>query len=108
MEKAILIKNAVCNGSGSDRFKTVSGLTKNVLEQVEKIAGKQNIKNTLKMNGKEFVFMDDTFGNDNVVLLAHSHTSYQGQNYKQIVKIGSEYQTHRQINDADFEIIATI
>lgn len=108
MKKAILIENAKCNGSGSNRWKTVSGITKNVIKQIEQIAGKQNYKTSV-VAGDAYKIFEDTFGNDNVCLLAYSNTNYQNQKYKLIINIRNGYnKTHRQINDSDYEIIATI
>jgi len=103
MKKAILITDAICNGSGSDRFKTVSGITREVLKKVADLAGEQN---SAKIYDR--VVLSDTFGPDKIELLANSNTNYQGQKYKRVINIGKRYTTHRQINDADYEIIATI
>jgi hypothetical protein len=109
MKKSILMKNAICHGSGRDRFKRVTGITKLAIEQVEKIVGERNTE-TVKnyYDGGNHKINLDTFGDDNVVLLAYSHTNYKNQHYKQIVRIGTKYQTHRQINDDDFEVIAIV
>lgn len=79
MEKAILVSSAKCIGSGSDRFKSISGLTKDVLAQIP----------------------------DGVTILVPSNTNYLGQKYKKAVKWAKGW-NHRQINDSDYEIIKII
>lgn len=79
MEKAILVSSAKCIGSGSDRFKSISGLTKDVLAQIP----------------------------EGMTVLVPSNTQYKNQKYKKAVKWAKGW-NHRQINDADYEIIKTI
>jgi hypothetical protein len=83
MKKAILVENAVCVGSGKDWWKRINGLTKAVIEKCNSI--------------------DDTAS-----ILVPSHTNYNGQKYKLALFSGSYGYTHRQINDRDYDIIATI
>lgn len=80
--KAILVSSAVCKGSGSDKFKRITGLTKAILSQVKGIDAE-------------------------AVILVPSNTQYQGQMYK-LAKAFRGGFNHRQINDADYQIIATI
>ena len=82
LQKAVLVETARCIGSGSDQWKRINGLTKPVLEKVK------------------------AFG-DGVTILVPSHTEYNGQHYKKAVAYGSRF-CHRQINDADFQIIGAI
>ncbi len=82
MIKAILVSTAVCKGSGSDKFKSITGLTKAVLAQVKEI-------------------------DPEAVILVPSNTEYQGQKYK-LAKAFRGGFNHRQINDADYQVVATI
>lgn len=80
MIKAIVVSTAKCNGSGSDRFKSISGLTKDIIAQIP----------------------------DGIAVLVPSHTCYNNQKFKLAVNQGKYGWNHRQINDADYEIIKTI
>ena len=81
MKNAILIKNATCHGQGSDRYKWISGITKSVMDEIAKYPG--------------------------CSVLVRSHTTYMGQQYKLAIHNTFGW-NHRQINDNDYEIIATI
>lgn len=86
MIKAVYVKDAWCSGSGSDLFKWVSGVTKDVLSKIEQL----NVKHGCEL-----------------AILVDSHTEYQGQQYKRVeIKRGRKF--HKQINDADYEIVETI
>ena len=79
MVKAILVSSAVCHGSGCDRYRWISGLTKEITEQIP----------------------------EGIQILVPSHTGYNGQKYKLAKKWAKGWQ-HRQANDADYNIIKTI
>ena len=83
MRNAVLVSSARCNGQGSDLYKNVSGITKHVLAEI------------------------DALGLGDVDILVPSHTCYQGQNYKRVVFFKGRA-NHRQINDADYTIVARI
>lgn len=85
--KAVMIHDAQCIGSGSDIYKRVNGITRKVLSQTAELE---------KEHG-------------DLVMLARSHTSYNGQSWKKIVRRrdGQGYQ-HRQITDDNYEIVEVI
>jgi hypothetical protein len=85
-KKAVYIKAAECKGSGSDRYKTVTGITQNVLAEIARL--------------------NDRFGCE-LTILVDSNTKYLGQKFKK-VEIRGPYKNHRQINDADYEIVAVV
>lgn len=84
---AVLIEKAECVGSGSDTFKRVNGLTKAVRQRIEEVKA--------QVGGE-------------VAVLARSHTKYLGQRYKLVVPSRFSRFTHRQIADADYEIVRII
>jgi len=84
--KAVLVEDAECIGSGSDRWKRINGLTKSVISKIE---GARQIHGDLE-------------------ILVYSHTEYLGQKYKLAVNQGDYGWQHRQINDSDYQIVATV
>ena len=87
MEKAVLVENAICVGSGSDLWKRINGLTKKILA---------------KKAALEIV-------HGPLTILVWSHTEYLGQQYKRAIYRGTTFGwQHRQINDSDFDIVAII
>jgi len=86
--KAIFVSGAWCNGSGCNRFKWVSGITKPIRAEIEELE---------KIHGS-------------LAILVPSHTGYLGQQFKLARRgvhagYGNRFD-HRQINDADYEIVA--
>lgn len=78
--KAVFATDAVCRGSGSDRYKWVSGLTRRVI-----------------------VALRDAGVPSDAPILVHSHTRYGGQYFKLAVKRNGRW-THRQICDRDYRL----
>lgn len=76
---AVLVTPAKCYGSGRDRYRHISGLTKDILAQVP----------------------------EGHTILVPSHTKYQGQFYKKAIK-DRKCWTHRQAEDSDYVIVKTI
>ena len=85
---AVYIESGYCMGSGCDRFKRVSGITKKQLSQVTELE---------KQLGA-------------LTILVDSNTKFQGQRYKRLEINGhfGQYRDHRQINDADYDIVVVI
>ena len=75
---AIYVENAYCYGKGSDKFKGVSGISKNIRDAIN----------------SDFAVL---------VVLVDSHTEYMGQKYKKAIYQNKRWY-HRQIKDADYEI----
>lgn len=77
--EAVYMASAVCNGSGTDRYRWVSGISKKQRESIP----------------------------EGMAVLVDSHTQYNGQMYKLAVYTSYGWQ-HRQIRDDDYTIIDVI
>jgi len=85
--KAIYVESAYCTGSGSDRWKRVSGMTSYIMEEIEEVK-KQ-------------------LGANEITILVPSHTEYQGQRYKRAIHTAYGWD-HRQCRDDDYSIVYRI
>ncbi len=85
IKKAVYVENAECHGSGSDQYKSVSGITKKIRAEVAELE---------KEHGK-------------LTILVDSNTNYQGQQYKR-VEIRNGYTNHRQIKYGEYVIVEII
>lgn len=78
---AVLIANAVCHGKGKDRYKYITGVSKETVSTIP--AG--------------------------ISILVHSNTNYQGQQYKLAVyNEKTKRWIHRQINIDAYRVVAVI
>jgi hypothetical protein len=87
--KAILVVDAECKGIGKDRYKYVTGMTKDIQEQIAELK---------KEHGE-------------LEILVHSHTNFGGQIYKRVLSYSGQNGLrwyHRQAVDNQYYIVAEV